>query len=326
MFPLRDENPTELFPVFTLLLIVYTVYSDPALSRALAFATLGATLVTVGFDVVRDAALPEGMYRSYPLRILLLMSYLGSFCLVTSLLARRLREQAERRALVERQHEIEEAGDLQPLPRGEVREDHRLGELVGDGFLVGGDLGQRAADQRIARATVLHEEGQQLAHPLVGGAAVVDHEHQRRHGALGHDLLQDIGGRRIEQREHPVGQRFHVVRVSDQTEAVRTAQHTCYEQPDDRRKPDAVKNQHDDHAHRCAICASGGVHASCGDLSADRGALHGQGDGQGPAGFGRGRGRLGYFDGVAGRGAGQNRAGHDQPDYQRDGPAPSHSR
>ncbi len=90
---LVDPNAT-LVGLFTLLLIAYTVYSDPVLSRVLAFATLAATGLTVGIDVVRGAALPVGMYRSYPLRTVLLVSYLGSFCLVTSLLAQRLRGQA----------------------------------------------------------------------------------------------------------------------------------------------------------------------------------------------------------------------------------------
>lgn len=89
---LVDPNAT-MVGLFTLLLIAYTVYSDPALSRALALATLVATVFTLGYDILRDAAPPYGLYRSYPLRIFLLLTYLGSFCLVTVLLARRLREQ-----------------------------------------------------------------------------------------------------------------------------------------------------------------------------------------------------------------------------------------
>lgn len=89
---LVDPNAT-MVGLFTLLLIAYTVYSDPLLSRALAAATLAATVLTVGLDVARDAAEASWLYRSYPLRVILLLSYLGSFCLVTTLLARRLRQQ-----------------------------------------------------------------------------------------------------------------------------------------------------------------------------------------------------------------------------------------
>lgn len=89
---LVDPNAT-MVGLFTLLLIAYTVYSDPVLSRSLALTALAATVVTIGFDIVREASLPFDLYRSYPLRVILLLSYLGSFCLVTTLLARRLREQ-----------------------------------------------------------------------------------------------------------------------------------------------------------------------------------------------------------------------------------------
>src|SRR5437762_2491641 len=43
----------------------------------------------------------------------------------------------------------------------------------------------------------LHSAG---AHPVVGGAAVVDDEHERRHGALRYDLAHGLCGRRVECR------------------------------------------------------------------------------------------------------------------------------
>src|SRR5262245_519502 len=45
--------------------------------------------------------------------------------------------------------------------------------------------GVHAAEARHGLLRELHPAG---AHPVVGGAAVVDDQHERRHGALGHDL------------------------------------------------------------------------------------------------------------------------------------------
>lgn len=91
---LVDVNAT-MVGFFTLLLIAYTVYSDPALSRAIAIGTTTATLITLSLGVLHDASLHVSVmaYREYPLRVVLLMAYLGSFCLVAYVLAYRLRQQ-----------------------------------------------------------------------------------------------------------------------------------------------------------------------------------------------------------------------------------------
>jgi signal transduction histidine kinase len=91
---LVDLNAT-MVGFFTLLLIAYTVYSDPALSRAIAVVTIAATGVTLGLDMVHDSSLHVSViaYRVYPLRVVLLAAYLCSFCLVAYVLALRLRQQ-----------------------------------------------------------------------------------------------------------------------------------------------------------------------------------------------------------------------------------------
>ena len=90
---LVDPNAT-MVAFFTLMLLTYTGYADPALSRMLAVLTVAVTALTLCLDMV-GAAVPESgvlVYRRYPLRVVLILAYLGAFCLVTSALAFRLRE------------------------------------------------------------------------------------------------------------------------------------------------------------------------------------------------------------------------------------------
>ncbi|MFQ5568270.1 MAG: sensor histidine kinase [Rhodothermales bacterium] len=90
-----DANAT-MVGCFTLLLVAYTLYSDPRLSGFMALATLAGTVLTLWIDAIRqsppEASLLSVMlaYRTHPLRALLLFSYLGSICLVTHRLAHRL--------------------------------------------------------------------------------------------------------------------------------------------------------------------------------------------------------------------------------------------
>lgn len=90
---LVDPN-ASMVSFFTLILLVYTVYGDPALSRTISVSTIAIAAVTLCLDVVAAGAMQSGVvaYQRYPLRMLVILVYLGSFCLVTYALALRLRE------------------------------------------------------------------------------------------------------------------------------------------------------------------------------------------------------------------------------------------
>ncbi|MEX0746401.1 MAG: HAMP domain-containing sensor histidine kinase [Rhodothermales bacterium] len=90
---LVDANAT-MVAFFTLILLTYTVYGDPALNRVLAGLTISAAALTLCLDLVGRHMLESGVltYRRYPLRVLLILSYLSAFCLLTYALASRLRE------------------------------------------------------------------------------------------------------------------------------------------------------------------------------------------------------------------------------------------
>ena len=65
-------------------------------------------------------------------------------------------------------------------------------------------IARRIAEAGVDGAVAVHGLLRELhaagAHPVVGGAAVVDDQHERRHGALGHHLAQGLRGRRVEHR------------------------------------------------------------------------------------------------------------------------------
>ena len=91
---LVDANAT-MVAFFTLILLAYTGYADPVLSRTLAVLTISAAAITLCLDMLDTTTVSDSgvlAYRRYPLRILLILSYLGAFCLLTSALAFRLRE------------------------------------------------------------------------------------------------------------------------------------------------------------------------------------------------------------------------------------------
>src|SRR6185503_19352987 len=62
----------------------------------------------------------------------------------------------------------------------------------------------RIAEARIPGAVTLYgllgELHAALAHLFVGGAAIIDGKHKRRHGALGHDLAHGLRSRRVDGR------------------------------------------------------------------------------------------------------------------------------
>lgn len=90
---LVDANAT-MVGFFTLILLVYTVYGDPLLSRAISIGTISVAAATMCIDLLGDSVLHVGVvaYQRYPLRMLVILAYLGSFCLVTYAVALRLRE------------------------------------------------------------------------------------------------------------------------------------------------------------------------------------------------------------------------------------------
>ena len=89
-----DPNAT-MVGLYTLILISYAAYSDPDLSRSIAFITLLSTAGTLTFDLIQIQGYDSQLVilRSHPLRIVLLMTYLGAFCLFAYLLALRLQKQ-----------------------------------------------------------------------------------------------------------------------------------------------------------------------------------------------------------------------------------------
>lgn len=95
---LVDPNAT-MVGFLTLMLIAYALYSDPRLSGVLTVLALLATIATLIADALRlsppSSSFLSSMlvYRSHPLRALILFAYLGTVGLVTHRLSQRLYRQ-----------------------------------------------------------------------------------------------------------------------------------------------------------------------------------------------------------------------------------------
>ncbi len=86
-----DPNAT-MVGLFVLVLISYTLYANPKLGAGLSLATLAATALTIHFGPALGSA-PASALGAAPFQAFLLVEYLSIACLVTCLVALRLRRQ-----------------------------------------------------------------------------------------------------------------------------------------------------------------------------------------------------------------------------------------
>ncbi len=87
-----DPNAT-LVGFLALVLISYTLYGNPTLSAGLALASMMAAGASIYFDPHPSGAPEWAAYADHPFRVFLLIEYLSIACLVTCLVALRLRRQ-----------------------------------------------------------------------------------------------------------------------------------------------------------------------------------------------------------------------------------------